>query len=254
MNLSETLGNFLGLVVILAFIGLVIIFAVAGRSRPGRNLRELLAFTRLRRAAGLAVEEGTRLHVSVGRGEIFDLAGGAALEGFTILERTTRAASISDRPPIATSGTGTVAALSRNTMDEAYQAVGAGSQYNPVSGRLTGPTPFSFAAGVLPIIHDEDVSINILAGHFGSEVALIADASERSGSLMVAGSDDVPAQAVLYAMAQEPLIGEELYAGGAYLSAGPLHAASLHAEDVLRWILILVIPILAIAKLFGFLP
>ncbi len=254
MNLSETVVNFIGLVIILLFLGLVIVFAVAGRSRPGRNLRELSAFTRLRRAAGLAIEEGTRLHISLGRGEIFDLPGGAALEGFTILERTTRAASISDRPPIATSGTGTVAALSRDTMDEAYQAVGAGSQYDPVSGRLTGPTPFSFAAGTLPVIHDESVSLNILAGHFGSEVALIADAGERSGSLTVAGSDDVPAQAVLYAMAQEPLIGEELYASGAYLSAGPLHAASLHAEDILRWILVLLIPILAIAKLFGFLP
>ena len=61
MNLSDTVINFLGLVIILLFLGLVIIFAVAGRSRPGRNLRELSAFTRLRRAAGLAIEEGTRL-------------------------------------------------------------------------------------------------------------------------------------------------------------------------------------------------
>jgi hypothetical protein len=28
-----------------------------------------------------------------------------------------------------------------------------------------------------------------------------------------------------------------MYAGGAYLGAGPMHEASLHAQDVFRWVI-----------------
>lgn len=53
-----------------------------------------------------------------------------------------------------------------------------------------------------------------MIGNFGSEAALINEAAERSGSLTLAGTDTIPGQAVLYATAQEPLIGEEVFAGG----------------------------------------
>ena len=82
----------------------------------------------------------------------------------------------------------------------------------------------------------------------GDKVALITDASDRAGATILAGSDDMTAQAVLFAAAQEPLIGEELYAAGAYLKSGPIHIASLRAEDVLRWTFILAILVAAILK------
>ena len=66
--------------------------------------------------------------------------------------------------------------------------------------------------------------------------------------MTLAGSDDLPAQAVLYAAAQEPLIGEELYAAGAYLKTGPVHTASLRAQDLLRWVIILAILLGSILK------
>jgi hypothetical protein len=55
----------------------------------------------------------------------------------------------------------------------------------------------------------------------------------------------------LYATAQEPLIGEELYAAGAYLQAGPLHISSLRAQDILRWVLAAIILGGAILKFLG---
>jgi hypothetical protein len=46
---------------------------------------------------------------------------------------------------------------------------------------------------------------------------------------------------VIYASASDPLIGEELFAGGAYLGAGKMHEASISAQDVIRWIIIVII-------------
>jgi hypothetical protein len=92
---------------------------------------------------------------------------------------------------------------------------------------------------------------NLLIGSFGSEVALITEASDRSESLTLAGTDNLTGQAVLYATAQEPLIGEDTYAGGAYMGAGGMHQASLTAQDILRWVIILALLIGAVLKLVG---
>lgn len=255
MNLPSFLSptGLLGLAFVLIFWGLIIFFAAAGRRQPARPLRAISAFARLGKAVGLAVEAGRRLHVSLGSGGVNGLESGSALVGLTVLQRIARAASISDRPPVATSGDTPVALLSQETLHRTYSAIGAGGQYDPLAGQVSGLTPFSYAAGTLPVIYDQQVSANVLAGHFGSEVGLIADAGERSGSLVLAGSDNLPAQAVLYASAEEPLIGEELYASGAYLQAGSVHMSSLRTQDILRWVLVGVILAGAVLKLIGFL-
>ena len=233
--------NLIGLAIALLCLGLILLFVAIGRSKSVRNLREIPAFQRFRQEVGLAVESGKRLHISLGYGGVNELPAGAAFVGLTMLDRCARAASISDRPPVATSGDSILAILSQDTLSGTYRSLAAERMYNPTNGRLSGITPLAFAAGALPVIHDEQVSSNILAGHFGGEVVLFTEAGERSGSLTVGGSDNITAQAVLYASAQEPLIGEELYAGGAYLGAGPFHVASLRMQDVMRWFFIILI-------------
>lgn len=251
MSVLKSLGDFPGLIIVIVFAGLMIIFAAAGSKRPERNLRDILAFSRLRRAVGLAVEAGTRLHISLGRGSIIGPENGAALVGFTMLDRITRAASISDRPPVATTGDSVLSILSQDTLHSSYRAMGQEHEYNPSSAQLTGLTPFSFAAGAIPVIKDGEISANVLVGHLGSEAVFMSEAGERAGSITIAGSDSITGQAVLFAASQEPLIGEEVFAGGAYLNAGSFHVASLRTQDVFRWALIAFILIGAFARFVG---
>ncbi len=131
------------------------------------------------------------------------------------------------------------------------EAANAEDLYQPTTGRLSGLTPFSFAAGAMPVVRDENVSANVLMGDFGPEIALVTEAAERSNVPTLGGTDDLPAQAILYTAAQEPLIGEELFAAGAYLGAGPSHAASLTVQDILRWALILFLLVGAALKMLG---
>lgn len=233
------------------FFIILVIYTFIIKKRPASRLREIPAFSRLGRLVGLAVEAGKRLHISLGYGGINDLQGASGLVGLTMLQRIARAASISDKPPIATSGEGTLGILSQDTLHSAYQAIRSENLYDPNYGQISGLTPFSYAVGTLPVIFDQQVSTTVLTGHFGSEVALILDANERVGSHTLAGSDSLEAQAVLFASAQDPLIGEELYAGGAYLNAGLLHQASLRTQDVMRWVVILGIILGSLLKLFG---
>jgi hypothetical protein len=253
----DNFDTILGFLLLALALGLTIFFIQRVRSRglSGlRGLRNIPAFNHFGRAVELSVEAGKRLHLSLGRSGIIDLPGGAALIGLTMLDRCARAASISDRPPVATSGDSVTAVLSQDTLRRVYTSLGAERRYDPTSGRLSGLTPLSYAAGAMPAIHDEQVSVSILAGNFGSELGLLLEAGERAHCLTVAGSDSLPAQAILYAVAQEPLIGEEFFAGGAYLGAGPAHTASLRMQDILRWVVVSLIVLGAILKLTGVWP
>lgn len=238
MNLAT---NIAGMAFVFIFLGLILIFSFTGRDKPRRNFRDIPAFKNLSRAIQLAVEDGSRLHISLGRGTISGTQSASAIVGMSMLNRITHVASDSDNPPITTSGDGSLAILSQDTMHNTYLNIGAEERYNPLAGRLVGLSPFSYAAGALANIYDEKVSASVLVGNFGIEVALITEASARTRTFTLAGSDNIPAQAILYATAEEPLIGEELFAGGAYMNAGPLHTASLRAQDAIRWLLIILI-------------
>lgn len=244
-------SNYLSFLFVIFFLVLIVIFRILGRKKPILPLRIISAFTKLSKTIGLSVESGKRIHISLGRGSIYGEQAAAGLVGLSVLERIAQVTTMSDHPPIATSGDGAIAILSQDTLKGSYRAIGVQNQFDPTSGRLTGATPFSFAVGSLPVIYDEQSSIDILLGHFGNEVALITDASMRNGNTSLAGSDDLTAQSIIYATAEEPLIGEELFAAGAYVKSGPMHIASLHAQDVFRWILVMIMIVGAILKFFG---
>src|SRR5215216_3126494 len=221
------------------------------RRRTPASFRLIGAYERLNRSVGLAVENGTRLHISLGRGSLLTARGGSALAGLAMLRRLAERTSMSDRPPIVTSGDASLAILSQDTLQSGYRAAGAEEQYRFSTGRLTGLTPFSYAAGAIPTIHDENVSTHIILGDLGTESALLAEASDRENTSLIAASDNLSAQSVFYASAQEPLIGEELFAAGAYVGAGASHEASLNVQDILRWLIILAILIGAGLNIVG---
>lgn len=256
MNWFEPL---LGLLLILLAAGLMFVFSLPqrqprrGQPRSRTVLRPIRAMQRMRRAIGLAVEDGSRLHVSIGESSIISPTNASAFIGLSTIERVGTLSSVSDRPPVATSGNGTLAILSQDTLHAAYRISNVPEQYDSVQARMTGPTPFSYAAGTLPVIYDERVSANILVGNFGPEIALLTDAADREGAFSLAASDSFTAQSVLYAAAREPLIGEELFALPAYLQSAPIYQAGLRAQDVLRWLVVAGLIIGAILSLIGIL-
>ncbi len=240
-----------GLSFVILFLVLILAFVVIGRRRPFLKLREITAFSRLIRAVGLSVEDGTRLHLSIGGRGLNGPESAAAFVGLNLLRRVAYISSSSDNPPIATTGDGALAILAQDTLRSTYQEIGTTGLFDPTAARLTGLTPFSYAAGTLPLIFDEQVSSNFLAGSFADEAALITSASERISGFSLAGTDNLSGQAILYATAEEPLIGEELYASGAYMDAGPVQTASLHAQDVLRYVIIVLILGSAVLRILG---
>jgi len=232
--------NIIELVVLAVSAILLLAITLWKRKSPAR-LREIPALAQLYRVLGLSVEDGTRLHISLGSGSLLDARGGSALAGLAMLRHIAERTSVSDKPSVASAGTSVLGLLAQETLQSGYKAAGVEELYAPSTGRVTGLSPFGYAAGAMNISQDENVSANILIGNFGPEVALITDVSERGSVTAIGASDNLAGQAVLFANTQDALIGEELFSTGAYLGTNTSHLASLTVQDILRWSIILIL-------------
>ncbi|MEN4042217.1 MAG: hypothetical protein ROW52_08350 [Anaerolineaceae bacterium] len=243
--------HIIGLALLLSSAGLMVWFSIPARHRPTRSLRSLTALRETLRAIGLSVEDGKRIHVSIGKASIISPNNASGLVGLNTAERIAQFSMVSDRPPVISSGDGSLAVLSQDTLRSAYRAANVLDLYNPNQGRLTGPTPFSYVAGTMPLMRAEGVSTNLLIGSFGPEAGLLLDSASQGKTFTLAGSEALDAQAVIYALADECLIGEEFFAAPAYLQGTPMQVSSLHVQDVLRWVLAGVLLVGAILKLIS---
>lgn len=243
MTISPLL--FLGLT-----LALMLLFS-AWKLNERRTFRSIKAIQRLQRSIEVSVEDGSRLQVSLGHGGLLGPQSAAALAGLTLLRQLAEIAADSDQPPVATSGDGAVMLLAQDTLRTTYGRLGIRDQFNYQLAQTTGLTPFSYAAGTLSPILDRHVLASALVGHFDAEGGLIAAAAQRSEGFSLGGSDSLSGQAVLFAAADEPLLGEEVFAAGAYTNAGTAHQASLRTQDALRGLLIVLIILTALAPLFA---
>ncbi len=239
------------LVVLLAAILILFFSSKRMRTKHPPVFRKIAAVQKLRRAIGLAVEEGKGIHISLGKASLLLPSSTSAFIGLSTLHRLGQLSATSDHPPLATSGDGSVAILSQDILHLAARDTNTLDLYNPDHGQLTGVTSLSYVAGALPVVDDASIKTNIFIGNFGPEAGLLTAASEENGDFTMAASDSIAAQSVFYATAREPLIGEELYAVPAYLQYGPTHQASLKTQDILRWLLVIAMIGGSLLKILG---
>lgn len=243
-------GGALGLFVFIVFIALMLSFFFLGKRWP-ISLRSLEGFEALNIELERAVESGERVHLSLGTGTLIGPGSAPAFAGLTILARLAYSTAMSDKPVLVSTGDGAMTILAQDTLASSYRKVNASSRYEHTSSRMLGPTPFSYVAAIPNMLDTEQISVNLLSGAFGSEGALTADFGRRENAFVLAGTDDVQSQALLYATADYPLIGEEVFAGGAYLDMGDMHHSSLRTQDVVRFVIIGLIIIGTLLKTIG---
>jgi hypothetical protein len=230
---------------------LILIFSLARGRLANFRLRKIAAFSALRNKIELSVEDGTKVHVSLGAGNLLGPQSAAAFAGLNLLRELSSQASDSDQPPFASSGDGSIALLAQDSLRTNYETLNIGEEFDNRQAQVAGLTAIPYSAAMLPIILDDEASAHVFAGRFGPEAGLITSAKDGAENFIFAGSDALNGQALFYAGANEALIGEEIYAVGAYLGAGAAHKASLRTQDILRAIIGLVILGLALGQLIG---
>jgi hypothetical protein len=239
----------IGLVLLLLVLPVLFFLTYRVRAGSAGKLRPLPGLEELPRLIGRSAETGQSLHVSVGVDGVGGSATAETWAGLTVLRQLADAAAACDTPLRVTLSDATVLPLAQDLLWRAYVRAGNPEGYDATHVQLIAPEPMAYAAGVSGLLEREPLTANVMIGSFGDEYLLIGETGARRGVRQIVGTSDPRTLPFVYATADESLIGEEMFAGGAYTTRLPVQIASLLAEDWARWALAAGILITAAIKL-----
>lgn len=249
--MTSSVSSVIALLLILISSGLLVYLTRRYKAQPDVGLKQLRAYDFLSKQMGRAVEKGQPVHFSVGRGSLVSASNPASLAALSALEDVAVESGVNDKPPLVTSGDGTLFIAAQDTLKAAYDFGGRRRAVRASTSQFIAPntSPMTYGAGVSDILNREGFGSNILLGHYGSEIAIISEAATRQDADQVIGSDDLVAIAAATPVTEELIIGEELFAAAAYLKGEPTHIASLQMQDILRIIVAISIIVAAFITL-----
>ena len=233
------------IIILAALLVLVVLLYLLTRSvQAGRTavLRPMTSYEGLTGQIGRAIESGRQLHLTLGQASLVGSANPTSVSAMAVLDSLARDGCANGTPPLVTVGEGTLLPLAQGSIQHALSEANRSGDFDLSLTQFVAhdTDPFAYSAGVGALLQQR-VASNIMMGRFGPELAIIAAAANRQTVEPVIGTDDPTALAVAVAMADDVLIGEELFATGAYLQGSPSQIASLQLQDILRWVVVLFI-------------
>lgn len=179
--------------------------------------------------------------MSVGEQGITNQSTAQTLAGLTVLDYMARQVSVYGTPPVVTAADATALVAAQDVLRHAFEERGEAEQFDPYKVRMIGPEPTVYASGVMGILSREDLLASVMVGVYGDEYLLMGETGVRKDIQQVAGSGNPQALPFMMVSADDVLIGEEMFASGAYLSGIPAHIASLVIQDWMRIAIVLLI-------------
>jgi hypothetical protein len=202
--------------------------AAARRGRP-IYVRRIAGLDHLDDALGRATEMGRPILFSPGFG---DLGAMSTYAGLAVLEYAVeRCASFGIRVIVPTSAA-PLFTVAQDTVRDTYEAKGRPELYNADDVLYLSGDQNAFAAAVTGLMERENVGAAFYFGSYGFESLLLAETGQRVGAIQVAATDSFFQVPFFLTACDYTIIGEELYAAGAYLSREPTMLGSLTGQDL----------------------
>jgi hypothetical protein len=212
------------------------VFTIRAKKRGRFPLRPIGVYEKMRRLVSHAAESGQPLQISAGSGQIGTEMTPQALMGVTAVDHLARRSTDYAYPVVGAAGSPTVFATAHGILQGTEGAPGEPGADKTF--RFYGPDPFAYAAGTYDTLQEKQPLAHIALGQFDAEGLWISEAASAREVLRLGGTSDPSSAMLMWLSLDEAVIGEELYAAGAYLDR-PSHLGSLATQDYLRIVLIL---------------
>jgi hypothetical protein len=212
-------------------------------------LRELPAYQLIHDAITKSTETGHPVHLSLGTGGLHDANALETVSSLATLALMSEQPAVTTNRPIVTTANPTTLLLAQDMLGSALREREQYDQHDlltvqfiggqtEVSGVLGGNAHAAYAAGVIDVLEHQSLSANVMLGHFDDDYLLMGEANARRQIPHVAGSANLSALPFMQATATHTLLGEELFAAGAYLRESAWERAGVLTQDIARWVLI----------------
>lgn len=228
---------------LLLAIALVVFLGTALRARRGYipSTRPLPAFDGLPAELGHSAESGAPILFTLGSGTVGGDRTLTSIAALETLDGLADAAVAYGTPPIVAVGDPTILPLAEDIFLRAWSRRGTPERYNPATVRFIGIQPAVYAAGVADLLLHERAHGHVLIGSMDEEAALVTHAAEGRGIPQSVAADRLPALGALYPADARLAAGEELFAGPSRVAALPRYIISLRVQDILRFLIVLLI-------------
>ena len=225
----------IALLVIFAFLFVLQTSRIKSGIRVG--LRPLPAYDRIRVLVSQAIESGRPIHVGLGSGEIGGEGAAESFAALTLYDFVARRAVASGQPVLGTVGSGPMLAAAQGILHRARDEAGL---CQPLSGsalQFYGTDPQAYACGASTVLERQSYLASVLSGDLPTGLWVAESVADRN-MVQLGATAEPTAAALLRIAVDDSVVGEELYAAGAYLHR-PDHVGSLAAQDLMRIILVL---------------
>jgi hypothetical protein len=209
-------------------------FVLYVRKRKSYTVRPIPAFETLRGLLGRTVEEGKRVHVSLGRSGVGGAQTAVVSAALDVLNDLADQGARIGVSPIVSVADPVLMLVAQDAIYRAFQRRDRVENYDETDVQMIAPDPSAYAVGALDVINDRDTGANVMVGHLGDEYLLLGEPGAQRGITQVVGSDVLDTQVFMEATSERVLLGEEMFAAGASLSGRPAHIASLYLQDTIR--------------------
>ena len=207
-------------------------------ARSGKPLfiRRIAGLNAVDEAIGRATELGRKVLFVPGIASVSDIQTIASL---AILGHVARASArygtdldCANRDPLTF-------VSARETVRAAYMAEGRPDLFREEMVNYVTYDQFAYTAAISGRMVRERPAANFLIGHFFAESLIMAETGQSTGAIQIAGTSDPSQLPFFVAACDYTLIGEELYAAGAYLSREPVLLGSIRGQDIAKALLLL---------------
>jgi hypothetical protein len=234
------------LVLFIVFCSLVLSYIAIARRGGNLSIRKIAGLNAIDEAVGRATELGKKVLYVPGIGSLDENQTIASLAVLGHVARMTARYNteldVPNKDPLTF-------AAARETVKEAYMQEGRPDLYNDRLVHYVTYDQFAYTASVSGQMVRERPAANFLIGSFFAESLLLAETGQSTGAIQIAGTAEIAQLPFFVCACDYTLMGEELYAAGAYLSKEPAQLGSIKGQDVTKAIvgLYLIVAILLLA-------
>jgi len=198
------------------------------KRKGGLFIRRIAGLDAIDEAVGRATEMGRPIFYSTGIGS---MSAVPTIASTSILSEVAKKVAAHDTQLKVPHFDPIVMTVSKEIVKQAYAESNRSDSYRDDINFFVSQDQFSFAASVDGMIHREKPAACFFIGHFMAESLLLAEVGATTGAIQIAGTEQESQLPFFFTSCDYTLIGEELYAAGAYLSKEPMLQSTLKVQD-----------------------
>ena len=212
----------------LLFSGATVLLIIQAKKGRALYVRPIAGINAVDDAIGRATEMGKPILFVPGLG---DASRVATIAAFTILARVAKKVAEYQTRIIVPNYDPVVMTICQEVVKEAYSSAGRPDAFDAKDVYFVTQDQFPYTASVNGTMLRERPATNFYMGMFYAESLILAETGFISGSIQIAGTDQLIQIPFFVVACDYTLMGEELYAASAYLSQEPQQLGTLKAQD-----------------------